>query len=217
MSMLQEFYPGLALRVKQLLDHGADLELTDIYGKTALHHCIDTDPYRVIDLKTFYVLLENGARLDYRTWDGTTILHALIRNILYLEPISAVLRLDTSGLLLDAKDINGYTAFDLLILRARLFRQDLRDCSVSLEVNPYYEYYKGYNTVEILGQWMSRAKQSAMERKVLTALEALLHKVQELQGIPPAQQYPSVESVLDQEDKDAEVSRLEGLPGSWPE
>lgn len=69
----------------------------------------------------------------------------------------------------------------------------------------------------MLGKWIRRANEPNMERKVLAAFEALLHKVQEVQGIPPSEQYPSIESVLDQEDIDAEASRLEGLPGSWPE
>lgn len=64
---------------------------------------------------------------------------------------------------------------------------------------------------------MSRAKEPDMEQKVLSALEALLHKVQELQGILPEEEYPSTESVLDQEDMDAQASKLEGLPGSWSE
>ena len=217
MSMLRKSYLGLPLRVKQLLDHGADLELTDIYGKNALHHCIET--YGDIDRKIFTMLVENGARLDHRTRDDTTILHALILNVVQLEPIKIILQSDISGLLLDAKDSDGYTAFDLLILRARLLRQDFGDCSVSLEANHTVDdmiEYEKCNGVKILGKWMKRAKEPDMERKVLAAFEALLHKVQEVQGIPPSEQYPSIESVLDQEDMDAEASRLKDLPGSWP-
>ena len=219
-TLLMSMVRGLPLRVKQLLDHGADLELRDDYGKTALHHYIeafgDTDMEpETFEHETFNVLVENGARLDYRTRDGTTILHPLILNVAHLEPIEIIIHSDISGILLDAKDSDGYTAFDLLILRARLLRQDLGDCSVSLEVWQYELY--GINVVIILGKSMKRANEPDMERKLLTAFEALLHKVQELQGIPSEEQYPSVESVLDQEDKDAEASRLEGLPGSWPE
>ena len=210
MKMLQQPYPGLTLRVKQLLDHGADLELRDDYGKTALHHFIEASRDCDIDPETFQVLVENGARLDYRIGDGSTMLHALILEVLDLEPIRMILHSNICGLPLDAKDSNGYTAFDLLILRARLLRQDLGDCLDSLEEDNAVE-------TEILGKLMNRANELDMERKVLAALEALLHKVQELQGIPLEEQYPSVESVLDQEDKDAEASRLEGLPGSWPE
>ena len=220
MMMLQESYCGLPLRVKQLLDHGADLELTDKYGWTALHHCIDYYRNDDIDLKLLNMLIEHGARLDYRTGNGTTILHALIFNLAQLEPINIILDSDISGLLLDAKDDNGYTAFDLLILRARLLRQELGVCSVSLEASGHVDRlveFEKYNVVGIPGKWMSRAKEPDMERKVLTALEALLHHIQEVQGIPREEQYPSIESVLDQEDIDAEASRLEGLPGSWPE
>ena len=216
MEMLCWSYPILPLRVKQLLDHGADLELTDIYGNTALHHLIETYWNCDIAVKTLTMLLEKGARLDYRTRDGTTMLHALILNVAHLEPIEIISHSDISGLLLDAEDSNWYTAFDLLVLRARLLRQDLGDCSVSLEVRQD-DFYEGFNTVIILEKLMKRANEPDMERKVLTALEALLHKVQEIQGIPPEEQYSSVESVLDQEDKDAEALRLEGLPGSWPE
>ena len=218
MQMLQNSYPGLPLRVKQLLDHGADLELTDDHGKTALHHFIEANGH--IDAKTFNVLVENGARLGYRTMDGTTLLHALILNVIHLESIETILQSDIRGLHLDAKDSDGYIAFDLLILRARLFRQDLGDCSVSLEASHTIDAtreYAEYNVVKILGKRMKRHKDPDMERKLLAAFEALLHKVQEVQGIPSEEQYPSVESVLDQEDIDAEASRLEGLPGSWPE
>ena len=216
-NMLQWSYSGIQLRVKQLLDHGADLELTDIYGETALHRLISTYWSCDISPKTLTILLEKGARLDYRTRDDTTILHALMLKVAHLEPIEIISHSDISGLLLDAEDSNWYTAFDLLVLRARLLRQDLGDRSVSLEVSQNYEFYPWYNVVEILGKSMRRAKKPDMERKILTAFETLLHKVQEVQGIPPEEQYPSVESVLDQEDKDAEASRLEGLPGSWPE
>ena len=220
MKMLQESQPGLPLRVKQLLDHGADLEIKDDYGKTALHHFIESFGYRGIDRDTFNVLVENGARLDYRTGDGTTMLHALILEVVDLEPISMILHSDICGLPLDAKDSNGYTAFDILILRARLARQNYdhgfweRDPSHCID---YILYSRWYVTQDILGNSMSRASEPDMERKVLAAFEALLHKVQGLQGIPPEEQYPSVESVLDQEDMDAEASKLHGLPGSWPE
>ena len=221
MMMLQLSYPGLPLRVKQLLDHGADLEARDDDGKTALHHFIEAlSGYPDVDWETFDMLVENGVRLDYRTGDGTTILHALILEAVYLEPIRMILYSDICSLPLDAKDSNGYTAFDLLVLRARLARQDYDHGF--WERNPshyidYIPYSRWYDTKDILGKWMSRASEPNMERKVLTAFEALLHKVQELQGIAPEEQYPSVEPVLEQEDKDAEASRLEGLPGSWPE
>ena len=220
MPMLRQSYPGFPLRVKQLLDHGADLELKDDYGKTALHHCIEAFGDANIDPETFNVLIENGARLDYRTADGTTILHALIIEVVHLEPIRIILHSDICALFLDAKDSNGYTAFDLLILRARLSRQGFDRLFLEWEPGHYVvctPSSQWYDTYGILGRYMNRANEPDMERKVLTALEALLHKVQELQGIPPEEQYPSAESVLDQEDKDAEASRLEGLPGSWPE
>ena len=220
MTMLHESYPCFPLRVKQLLDHGADLELTDAYGKTALHYCTETYENGDIKLKLLNMLVEHGAPLEYRTWNGITMLHALILNLAQLEPINIILHSDISGLLLDAKDDNGYTEFDLLILRARLSRPDLGNCSVPLKASNHVDRiveYKKYHFTEILGRWICRANDPDMERKVLAALEALLHKVQEVQGIPPEKQYPSIESVLDQEDIVAKASRLEGLPGSWPE
>ena len=220
MCMLLESYPCLPLRMKQLLDHGADLELTDRDGMTALHRCIWYYEHYDIDPEIMKVLVENGARLDYRTRDGTTILHALISDVAHLEPIEIILHSDISGLLLDAKDSDWYTAFDLLVLRARLLRLDSGDCSVSLEAG-YIAIYswciEETNQVVIQGKRMLRAREPDMERKLLATFEALLHKVQEVQGIPPEEQYPSVESVLDQENIDAKASRLEDLPGSWPE
>ena len=41
-AMLQQPYWLFSRRVKQLFDYGADLELTNIYGEPALHHCIVT-------------------------------------------------------------------------------------------------------------------------------------------------------------------------------
>ena len=220
MAMQQHSYWCLPLRVKQLLDHGADPELTDIYGNTALHHCIESYYFHNNDLRNFNLLIENGVRLDYRTNDGTTILHALILHVVDVEPVEIILHSDVSGLVMDAKDSDGYTAFDLLIIRARLSRQKLGECPVSLEASGHVDdivEYEEYNNVLLLGKRMRIANDPDREIKNLTALEALLHKVQEVQGIPPEEQYPSIESVLDQEEIDAEASRLEGLPGSWPE
>ena len=220
MAMVQNSHCGLPLRVKQLLDHGADLDLTDIYGNTALHHCIECYRNGDIDLQLLNMLVEHRARLDYRTRNGTTILHALILRVSQLEPIKTILHSDISGLLLDTKDSDGYTAFDVLILRARLLREDHGDCSVSLKASHLVDRIvecEKYDVVEILGKRMRRAKEPDMERKILTTFEALLHKVQEVQGIPPDEQYPSIKSVLDQEEIDAKASKLEGLPGSWPE
>ena len=206
--------------MKQLLDHGADLELTDNYGKTALHHCIEAYRNGDVSLKLLNMLVDHGARLDYTTGNGTTILHALIFHLAQLEPINIIWHSDISNLLLDAQDDNGYTTFDRLILRARLSRQDLGDCWVSLKASHHIDRiveYKEYYLVGFPGKWMRIARELDRERKVVSALEALLHHIQEVQGIPPEEQYPSIESVLDQEDIDAEASRLEGLPGSWPE
>ena len=220
MAMQHITYWSLPLRVKQLLDHGADLELKDIYGKTALHHCIDNYVLRNTSLTIFKLFIENGARLDHRTNDGTTILHTLILHVLDVEPVGIILHSDVSGLLVDAKDIDGYTAFDLLIFRARLLRHHFRDRSVPLEaghnVHSILEFVRSY-VIELQGKEIYSAKEPDREQTILTALEALLHKVQEAQGIPPEEQYPSIESVLDQEEIDAEASRLKGLPGSWPE
>ena len=220
MAILHLTYWYLPLRVKQLLDYGADLELTNIYGETALHCYLGSHENYTSDTKIFKMLIEYGARLDYRTKDGTTILHALILHVVYLEPVEIILHSETSGLLLDAKDIDGHTAFDLLILRARLLRLDFGDCSVSLEASHHVDYmveHKEYTVVRFLGKSMQIANDPDRERKILTTFEALLHHIQEVQGIPPEEQYPSIESVLDQEDIDAEASRLDGLPGSWPE
>ena len=210
----------LPLRVKQLLDHGADLELTDIYGRTALHHCVQSDPFRNNSFANFKLLIDYKARLNYRTNDGTTILHALILHVAYVETMKIILDSDVSDLIVDAKDSDGYTAFDLLVIRARLSRQELGKCSVSLEASGHVDYVQDrgkYTRVLLLGKCMWIATDPDRELEILTTFEALLHKVQEVQGVPPEEQYPSIESVLDQQDIDAEACRLEGLPGSWPE
>ena len=220
MAMQQDFYWCLPLRVKQLLDHGADLELTDIYGKTALHHCIENHFFFDTDVRMFSLLIEYKARLNYRTNDGTTILHALILHVAYFETMKVILDSDVSDLVVDAKDSDGHTAFDLLVIRARRSRQELGECLVSLEASGHVDSVADcgeYTEVLLLGKWMLIVNNPDRELEILTTLEALLHKVQEAQGIPPEEQYPSIESVLDQEEIDAEASRLKGLPGSWPE
>ena len=101
-------------QMKALLEHGVDIEVTDDYGQTAIHHTLYSD-----NLLALEMLIEYGARLDARTSKAETVLHMAAR---MTEGVAMVRALSKAGIM--QLDLNaplcyrGDTAFDVLRRRA---------------------------------------------------------------------------------------------------
>ena len=178
-------------RIEQLIGYGANVDLRDCNGWTAVHL---TFPSEYKCLKT---IVDSGARLDAKTDDGCTVLHlAVICSKWYhqVEQLSEI-DLDRLGRLdLDSKNRDGHTAYDLLRKRNGLRWEN------------YYENLrqsKGYSI-----PYYSRSSET--EYPIILALEALLHRIQDFQGVPIDQQYPPLgEHLGDDQDENP-------VPGAWP-
>lgn len=137
-TLLMNLFQGplwfTATRVKELLHYMPDLELTDDFGRTALQMAVDLAPF-AFKVDTFNMLIQHGARVDYKIEDGSTISHSIVdrtrrvmgtverlsrRSIRLIEGISHD---DLRSLDLDARDSCGYPAFDILMIRTRLLRK----------------------------------------------------------------------------------------------
>ena len=137
-TLLMNLFQGspwfTATRVKELLDYMPDLELTDDFGRTALQMAVDLAPF-AFKVDTFNMLIQHGARVDYKIEDGGTISRSIVdrirrvmgtverlsrRSIRLIEGIS---HNDLRSLDLDARDSCGYPAFDILMIRTRLLRK----------------------------------------------------------------------------------------------
>ena len=175
-------------RVEQLISVGADLEITDKEGKTAIMYAA---MYK--SAGTFRLLAGAGARHDLRTVTGKTILHLAIsgRSMSWgykpVKDLCAVMReVDLTSIDLDAEDEDGNTAYDLLRIRNEqgIGLHDIDDDDT--------EWWLKYELEDI------------------KALEDLLHHVQDVQGVPKAEQYPTLGEYRSRDPEDREV------PGAWP-
>ena len=177
-------------RTKQLIGLGADLELRDAEGYTALHWAVCTNSPMTIE-----TLLQSGARIDVKTNEGNTIAHLAVICCKDDESAEAMFKVDLGRLDLNLKNEDGHTAYDLLRKRNGLGWETYRNAN-----GPGDERWTcPYN---------SRAWSD--EYEIILALEALLHHIQDLQGIPKDQQYPPLGEYLS-DDKDEDP-----VPGAWP-
>ena len=182
--------------IEQLIGLGADLELTDTGGYTALHWAVCAD-----NPKTIETLLHSGARIDVKTNEGDTIAHLAVISSRWICTAKAMSEMDLGRLDLELKNQDGHTAFDLLKKRNGLGWEAY-----------YSEWYErkvnGSDDKDWPGPSWSRA--SWDEYEIILALETLLHHIQDLQGIPKDQQYPPLGEYLS-DDKDENP-----VPGAWP-
>lgn len=180
-------YPPL--RIQQLIDFGADLEMVDENGESAimyaLHH---TSPGK------FEVLARAGARLDVRDVAGNSILHLVITctySISSFYELYQVMRnADLTKLDLHARNADGHTAFDLLKLRNGL-------------------KWDGYCESKRIPFWRRRCDRFD-EMNFMRATEVLFHDIQDLQDVPEEDRYPPLGEYLSGDDEE------EVVPGAWP-
>ena len=178
-------------RIQQLIGLGADLELRDTDGYTALHRAVSAD-YPV----TIETLLRSGARIDVKTNEGNTIAHLAVISSRWIETAEVMSGMDLGRLDLEHKNQDGHTVFDLLRKRN------------GLGWEAYFSEWRRSNDSYWWYSDLSRAEED--EYEVILSLEALLHHSQDLQGIPKDQQYPPLGEYLS-DDKDEDP-----VPGAWP-
>ena len=185
-----DIYPR---RLKQLIELGSDIEITDERGWTAIMYAVcNSSP------SAFGVFARAGARVDLKSAKGSTILHLAVGNE-YSTRARDVPGLcesfrdaDLTKLDLDAKDEDGRRAFDLLRIRN----------------GPNWEDYCAH-----IGRFRYRPlneEEFEAELEAISALEQLLHHVQQVQGVPEADRYPPLGEYC------SRVIEEEPVPGAWP-
>ena len=180
-------------RLKQLIRFGADLEISDEEGETAIMYAVmGTSP------DAFRFLAGVGARLDLKTLTGSTILHLAIARTLGDYESNHVNKLceamhdtDLTSVDLEAKDEDGNTAYDLLRIRN----------------GPNWD---GYCRSKDRISWDHYDEDWRVKLEVIEPLETLLHHVQEIQGVPEADRYPPLCEYGSRDPED------QAVPGAWP-
>ena len=155
-------------RMKYLLEHGIDPEVTDDYGRQAIHHALRND-----DVRAFELLTEYGASLDARTSKGKSILHIAVR---WTRRVAIVHALSKAGIMqldLNARQDNGETAFGILKRRAE-------------------GYYWGAHYWEAPSLTTSEKFHLEVHIPIIRAFEALFQEIQEHQGVPLEDRYPAL-------------------------
>ena len=177
--------------IHQLVRRGADLELRNANGDTVLLFCIK----KVLrpDPDAFLALVYAGARLDVQDYTGATILHHFVLRVSYgttglLHLLKAMQDVDVGQCDLDARDEDGYTAFDLLKKRNGITWESYYSAKRGKRWEAYNEY----------------------EIPTIRSLESLFHQIQDSQGIPKERQYPPLADYLCEQTDD------EPIPGAWP-
>ena len=187
--------------MRLLLEHGADTEVgEDSTGYTALHNA--AEPRTVWALK---LLVQYGAKLDARTNQGETILHIAASNAEDLSIAQALSQADVSGLDLDARNVDGNTAHDLLRERAQ---QKL--------------VWDGWRfRVWVNGRCIF-VHSTEDHIAVIRALETLFHNIQDHQGVPVQERRPALRIAAEHDDDDTDEDDsveepVGALPRAWPE
>ena len=177
--------------IDQLIRRGAELDLRNSNGETALFFCINGPYFSNPD--AFVSLAHAGARLDVQDYTGATTLHYIVLLEAYKTiPLLGVMNdVDVSQFDLDARDEDGYTAFDILKKRNGITWQS---------------YYIAKRGLPVL-KWVGSEKD---EIACVQSLESLFHQIQDSQGIPKEQQYPPLAPYL------CEQTDNEPIPGAWP-
>ena len=182
-------------RLIQLIQFGADIEITDEEGKTAIMYAVQAPSGQA-----FAILARAGARLDLKTVTGSTILHFAIAytadyyTYLRVSELDKVMRdADFTKIDVDAKDEDGNRAYDTLRIRN----------------GPNWDGYCKSKGIKTTWTWQDEEELKA-ELEAISTLENLLHHVQESQGVPEADRYPPLGEYLSRDGEE------EVVPGAWP-
>lgn len=203
-------------KLRLLLDVPVDTEVKDDEGKTALHFAIEHS-----NVMAFEMLMNAGACLDVDLPEGTTILHYAILHTRDHNLVQAMRKADLIPINLERRDNDGYTALDLLVLRARAEWSD-RSCQFDNDFYPRcVQPYRSANSPWIFG-WIGVAATLEEECRVVEALEELLQRIQASQGVQEKERYPPLRTLVERDEYnnllfDSSVSCTDVLPGAWPE
>ncbi len=151
-------------RMKLLLEHGIDPEVTDWDGQTAIHHAL-----RNGNVPAFETLIKYEARLDARASKGETVLHMAVERTREVAMVHALSKAGIMQLDLDARRDNGETAFNVLRRRAAMTESQ----------------YSAFLP------W-TRKEKFHIHIPIIRAFEALFQKIQEHQGVPLEDRYPAL-------------------------
>ena len=225
-SRVRDRYKHRVARLKQLLEHGANVHLADGKGRTALHHLVAQWDRFDSQAEIFELLVQYGSSLNKKLNNGGTVLHLAMFYTTSIQLIEAMAHSDVSSLDLTATNGQGYTALDILILRAWHLRGHLKENWQAL--NRFESITSSHFCWRL---FMREIRSPEEEIKVLQALHALLHRVQELQGVPPEARYPALDDLLDdpkhqylflegsesdtEHQSDTEGLESSFLPGAW--
>ena len=190
----------LIKRIEQLISYSANLELRNQGGATALLLAVANQFSMAVK-----VLIQSGARLDVKSNFGDTIAHLTVIFSRSSDLVRALSEVDLTGLDLDQRNEDGHTAYDLLKKRNGLkWERYVENLELSRFNMCNQDCYCRYRF-----SWTSRYR-AQDEYQIILALEALLHQIQDSQGIPKDQQYPPLGPYLS-DDQDEEL-----VPGAWP-
>ena len=165
-------------RMKLLLGHGIDPEVTDRDGQTAIHHALCNG-----NVPAFETLIKYGARLDARTSKGETVLHVAVERTREVAMVHALSKAGIMQLDLDARRDDGETAFN--VLRRRAPQTEIHYCN-SFPRTTKEEYH-----IEV-------------HIPIIRAFEALFQEIQEHQGVPLEDRYPALHITAPGEQRAAE-------------
>ena len=136
--------------------------------------------------------------------------------------MQAMRKADLSSIDLERRDDDGYTALDLLVLRARA---EWSDHPRQIDYVDFYPRcvrpYRSANSPWIFG-WIGVAATPEEECRVVEALGELLQWIQDLQGVQEKERYPPLRTLVERDEYgnllfDSSVSCTDVLPGAWPE
>ncbi len=217
MTLARQNLPYSHARMKQLLELGADIELSDERAMTALHHAIWAG--NTVGCK---ILRRAGANANVQTNKGRTVLHTAIKSAFHPGIIQAVSELNLSGVELCAKDWSGCTAFELFKTRAGRHRNDQR-LFPGLSRFKYFDgFFRRYLDVMDSVVKEHYVKNIDTELQILLSFQTLLQQVQEAQGIPIEDRYPLLNLtreliMVNQNENMRCESVTTSMPGAWPE
>lgn len=202
-----------AKRLRLFLGTGADTELKDLEGRTALCRAIIYS-----NACAFDELVRAGAYLDPRIDSGSTVLHLGVRYARDISIVQSLTEADTRAIKMEARESLGCSAFEVLKQRVEIFRIMQKE-TAPVRSRPL-EYLTEYRDKEYRQLFIAETQEE--EARILAAFEILFCKLQDERNVPIQARYPSFQSLIDSPDveeseRDSEQDEMATMPGAWLE